>query len=1106
MFNGLVANLAAGCALVLPATVPVCRIILPPPAALAQTSTLPSSPAPCDLGVVEESAECSMTLAPSETKELLVPVPPGEVRRVTAKQVEGMVELRLAVEPSAGSASQPAYTNKAGLNSEIAILLVSGPQPTQAIRIRNPTQKSARVLLTLGGLSVADTLSEKERTAEDAFAQAEFLRSGSVDRSRETLAAYDRAIAAWQAIGNQQDAARALIWKAFYVFFRQSDPAAALPIALRANAAIPSLEPVEAANCWKITGFIHAQLAQYDAGSDAYRTALALFEQTGDVFNQEVLLDNLAKLERLQGRMDAALGDAKKAANLAAKLGDLRRQLGIQEEIGAIYLTEGHLEPAYSAYESALALLETTPEPRLEGYIWSDMGVLYTQLGDFARAADALEQAMSVWKANPNPAGELNTLNDYGDLLLKRNQPDRARKYFNRGLELAEKTSIDRARIFLLRGVGKSYLQQEDPAHAEESLQRSLKLARDVGEGDSIAETLCLLGDTAWQRHDLASAAQNFEQCRKLSVDTHDTYTEIQAEGGLARVALQTGALETAESHCETALGAIEAEREDLQTDNLKTLFFASLHAYYDLDVQILERLDEAHPGEGYQWKAFLAAERARSRTLLGEMTASGTPLRATASSALLAQYEDVERRLRRMETSADRQRRLQEGKASATLRSAIARLTVSENQLHREILAAGVPHTSVAPAPALTLQALEDALPKPHATLVEYWAGEKASFAWSITRSGIHGFRLPPAAELERQCAAFRKALLASSSPDPKLSVEQRVAVQPELESRWRKLGTQLATTLFPEGILSPLTSTVLIVGDGPIAGVPFSALPGLSLTRSPRVPLRARAFIDEPSATILSFLESQQTPPSDLRVAIFTSEPGPANARTASFRQAAQSSQEPEDPQFSALPFTGDEAALIRAVFGAHSTRTFSGASVSLESLQDLNSSQFNIAHFAMHAILNERYAELTGLAPGEQPSRASANLLWYGDLEHLHTHLELVVLSACNTALGESIPGEGRQGLTQAFLAAGSRRVLATLWEVDDQATSEWMRSFYKALKETRSPAEAVHHAQQKMAADPQWSSPYYWAGFVLTGDWRPLPEEVNDKPGRTTKGVH
>ncbi len=1051
---------------------------------------VPTSVHPCSAGVLLEPSGCAVTLAPGQTTSLSLAVPQGNVRMLTAEQVDGTVELRLSAAAPSGSVS-PApepYTNKAGLHSKIHILLSSELESGQTIRIGNPSKKSATVLIGVGPASSANALSEQERAAENAFAHAEFLRSQGADKISDTLAAYDRATANWQAAGNQQESARALIWKAFYVFFNQNDYAAALPIAGRALESIPVLEPVEAANCWKIEGFINAQLAHYDAGADAYHSALALFEKTGDLFNQEVVLDNLSKLERLQGSSEAALHDAMKAAKLAATIGDPRRQLGVQEEIGAIYLTQGDLESAYNAYETALSLLNTAPDPRLQGYIWSDMGVLYTLMGDFARATDALEQATAIWKTNPNPAGELNTLDDYGDLLLERNQPEKARDYYGRGLELADKSSIDRARIFLFRGIGKSYLQQGDTAHAEENLQRALTLAHEVNEGDSIAETLCLLGDAAWQRHDFALADQDYKQCRQASVATHDSYTEIRSEGGLARVALQSGALESAQSHCEAALGKIEAVREHLQTENLKTLYFASLHAYYDLDIQILERLDRAHPNEGYQWQAFLIAERARARTLLDQVAATNGELRAVASQPLLAQYEDVERRLRRFEASAARLRGPQQSQASTTVRAAIARLTVTEHQLHQEILAAGEADTSSAPSHSLTLEALEDALPDRRATLVEYWSGEEASYAWSITSTGIRSFRLPPTTELNRQCLGFRKTLLAAVSPDPSRTAEQRAAMRLAQEDQLQRLGIQLSRNLLPRGMLALGTATVFIVADGPIESIPFAALPD-----GAKAPLRNTVFLNEPSATIFSILENNSITSHPMRLAVFALGMASTSTQDGETPSALQGNGRNHSQEFSSLPFAGDEAMMIRATMGTAATQLFSGARIDQATLQNLNWNEFSIGHFAMHAILNQQYAELSGLTLGRERESGprSGNFLWYGDVRHLHAKLDLVVLSACNTALGERVPGEGLRGLTQAFFAAGSQRVLGTLWEVDDQATSEWMRHFYQSLKKTRSPATALHDAQKAMAADPQWSAPYYWAGFVLAGDWRPLP---------------
>jgi tetratricopeptide (TPR) repeat protein len=1040
-----------------------------------------SSDIACRTGHSQDLSRCTVTLTAKQTIDLQPVVSPGTVRVLTAEQAEGTVELRLL---DTASATEP-YTNRAGLHSRIQVHLASVPQQAQTVRLTNPSQKSARVLISLTPASPEDSTSEQERAAEDAFAHAEFLRAqGSKDQSSEALAAYDHAIAVWRELGNQQELARALIWKAFYLFIKQSDYASAMPITNQAGQLIPQLQPVEAANCWKITGFVNTQLAHYDVGANAYQQALTLFTETGDLFNQEVVLDNLAKAERLEGQSESALQHATKAAELAAQLGDPHRQLGIEEEIGAIDLSEGDLEAAYSTYESALLLLKAAPDTRLGGYIWSDMGVLFTLMGDFTRAEDALNQAAEIWKLNPDISGELNTLDDYGDLLLERNQPVAAREYYTRGLQLAEKSSVDRARTFLLRGIGKSFLQQSLTKPARENLEQALKLAREINEADSVPETLCLLGDTAGQEHDFALADHDYEQCRQAAIAAHDAYTEIRAEGGLAEIDFKTGALEEAETHCERALGMIEAIRGHLRDQDLRTTYFASQHAYYDLEICILMRMGLAHPDEGYPWRAFLIAERARARTLLDQVTSS-SDVRAAASQALIAEYEDLQRRLRRLETKPSGDGGTQDSPSAISTRSAIARLTVAESELRREIAGSGQAESA---SSALTLESLESLLPDDHSVLMEYWTGESGSYAWSLTRGGIRSFRLPPAAVLDRQCASFRKALLATTAHDPRVSAEESVRTQAAKEARWKQLGANLAVSLFPSGALLPSTSIVLVVGDGAVETLPLAVLPGLSMIPGPGRRLRRITFLNEPSATIFALLEKRSMNSRPVRLAVFTSDSS-ADRRSAGHGREMASKTDAS----AALPFTGNEADSIREIFGTDAVQTFPSASLSPSALQNLNWQQFTIGHFAMHAVLNQKYAELTALSAGDSSILRfnSKRLLWYGDIRNLHAPLELVVLSACDTALGPQLPGEGLRGLTQAFFAAGSQRVLGTLWEVDDQATSEWMGHFYQAMKETHSPAKALQRAQQAMAADPQWSDPYYWAGFVLAGDWRPIP---------------
>jgi CHAT domain-containing protein len=102
------------------------------------------------------------------------------------------------------------------------------------------------------------------------------------------------------------------------------------------------------------------------------------------------------------------------------------------------------------------------------------------------------------------------------------------------------------------------------------------------------------------------------------------------------------------------------------------------------------------------------------------------------------------------------------------------------------------------------------------------------------------------------------------------------------------------------------------------------------------------------------------------------------------------------------------------------------------------------------------------------------------------------DLVVLSGCRTALGKEVKGEGLLGLTRGFLYAGASRVMASLWPVRDRATAELMRRFYRGLlQDGLPPAAALRAAQRSLRRDPRWRDPFYWAPFILQGDWLAAP---------------
>ena len=155
------------------------------------------------------------------------------------------------------------------------------------------------------------------------------------------------------------------------------------------------------------------------------------------------------------------------------------------------------------------------------------------------------------------------------------------------------------------------------------------------------------------------------------------------------------------------------------------------------------------------------------------------------------------------------------------------------------------------------------------------------------------------------------------------------------------------------------------------------------------------------------------------------------------------------------------------------------------------DARLADYRIVHFATHGLINNQHPDLSGIVLSlvDEQGRTQNGFLRLYDIYNLKLNADLVVLSACQTALGKEIKGEGLVGLTRGFMYAGAPRVVASLWRIDDRATAEIMKRFYTGmLKDGLRPAAALRAAQISMLNDKRWQSPHFWAAFTLQGEWQ------------------
>jgi CHAT domain-containing protein len=375
-------------------------------------------------------------------------------------------------------------------------------------------------------------------------------------------------------------------------------------------------------------------------------------------------------------------------------------------------------------------------------------------------------------------------------------------------------------------------------------------------------------------------------------------------------------------------------------------------------------------------------------------------------------------------------------------------------------------------PQPLRLEQIQKDALDA-NTLLLEYALGAERSYVWAVTRDGIKAFELPKRREIEDTAWRVHKEW---SGNGPAADRRQVLALSRML--------------LHPvRGLLAG--KRLLIVTEGALQYIPFSAL--LAQDRRPLVMdheivhlpsastlavLRHELAGRKPAPKMLAVLADPVYSRNDPRVKIPHAAPrGDSGERTgaAGFERLRLSRREAE----AILALWPRESSLKALDFDASRTTATSGALV-----------RYRIVHIASHGIVNAQHPELSGLVLSlvNENGDAQEGFLRAHEIFNLKLAADLVVLSACQTALGKDIKGEGLVSLTRGFLYAGTARVLASLWAVPDGGAAELMKIFYQRMRvQQLTPAAALRSAQMAMLQDVRWREPYYWAAFTIQGEY-------------------
>jgi CHAT domain-containing protein len=596
------------------------------------------------------------------------------------------------------------------------------------------------------------------------------------------------------------------------------------------------------------------------------------------------------------------------------------------------------------------------------------------------------------------------------------------------------------------------------------------------------------------RQHDLA--IRHFEEALALSRDAADRVTEARALYGLAKATLGTKQLEKARTHVERAVAVAESLRTGVENRELRASYVASVYRYYELQVDVLTRLHSARPGGGFSAKAFEASEHARARSLLESLTESGVDLRAGVDAELLRREQMAKVAF---EKWAGRNRQGSKGEPGHAQRLANEYRDLEEQyqRIQAEIRSRSPRYAALARPQPLSLGEIQKEVLDRDTVLLEYALGEERSYVWVVSQDAHVLHELPPRAQLE--AAAQR--------------VYERLVGRAQAEF-WTE-ASRLSDILIAPVAKRIAGKRLLIVADGVLQYVPFSALP-VPGRSAPAVPLMAEhEIVNLPSASVLAVLrrEARSRTEAARSVAVFadpvfepddprlrangrsgaTAKGGVQPARQAAATSGLRSFEFIKDGKWNVprLPATRHEADAIIAAAPAAQALKRTGFDASRAAALDSALAQYRIVHFATHGIVDNEHPGLSGLILSlyDDKGQPQDGFLRLHDIYNLRLPTELIVLSACSTALGKQVKGEGLTSLVRGFLYAGAKRVVASLWKVDDEATGELMRRFYGEMLQTkRSPAAALRQAQLEMWRQDRWQAPFYWAAFSVQGEWR------------------
>jgi len=786
-------------------------------------------------------------------------------------------------------------------------------------------------------------------------------------------------------------------------------------------------------------GGVHLELGEFREGEKYYQQAFEI--DAANKFKRDASddLGNLALCQLGLGQPQDAVATFDHALALAREGGFEQEEADWHKGKGSALLRLGKYDLAREEYRRAIQVYEQAGLKRELVEALNDEGTLLAQLGDGVSAEKDYRHAVELARAIGHPAGVTANLMSLADLEWRRQRYDQAaalyREAFARAQEAGEKGSMADSLVQLA-------LTLRDQGRIKEALpsaQQALEIARSTGARLSEAQALYALGELARRGGEPARALENYAGGEKIAPAANDTELGWQLAYGRGQALEALARNEEAVAAYRRAVGIIEGVRNQLREERFQGGYIEDKFQVYVALVRLLLKMGK--PGQ-----AFVYSEKLRAQSYLNLLNHNQFAAASQKETELRSQIRELQRAVEQENHKPPSEQR--RGRVAAFS----ARLAEAERQYQALIDDRRNSGPDDAAERALRVpmpEQVESRLPA-HSALVEYIVGDDAVAIFVVRHDSVRAKRIPVrAADLRAKIELFRDLIAQGGTDD------------------WIKPATSLYSLL-----VAPIEQAGWLKGVTRLAIVPHGALYYLPFAALPRPPNPARPDGNGQHFLVQDYVVSYLPAASALVYAPTAKDPEGSLFALA--------------PARSHLPYAQDEARAVGAFFTERSLVIIGDGAT--ETAFKRQAGRYGIIHLASHGFFDKVNPIFSGVEL--EPDAQNDGRLEVYEILRLRLKARLVTLSACETALGsgyfsEFPAGDDFVGLTRAFLSAGSSAVLASLWEVNDRSTMEFMQGFYRDLGKSGD-AVALRNAQLAMlGAGGRYAHPYYWAPFVLVG---------------------